>query len=151
MKEIWNTSKKALYEEIGQDRIMALATRNGEGVASRSVNVYTYDESLYFVTEENSNKYRQLMQNNRVAVSADAIQVTGYAVLLEHPCAGANRAVTSYIEEKLPDQFHRYKDQPVMRLIKIDPVLASFISLETGAGFAIDFVKEEAVPVSHTM
>lgn len=151
MNEILRSAAEKLYKEIGQDRIMALATRNGNGVANRTVNVYNYNDCFYFVTEVNSNKYRQITQNNQVALSVDAIQITGYATPLEHPGDESNRDIVCCIEESLPQQFARYANNPVMRLIKIEPVYAAFISLETGEGFIIDFSKETAVPVSHEM
>lgn len=43
MNETIKKAAETLWEQIGQDNIMALATRNGDGVASRTVNVYTYD------------------------------------------------------------------------------------------------------------
>lgn len=151
MNELLTKATKILYEEIAQDKIMALATRNGEGVAARTVNIYTYDGCFYFVTEENSNKYKQITENNQVALSVDAIQITGYATLLEHPGDTSNYHIIHYIEEKLPQQFAKYADSPVMRLIKVTPTHASFISLESGKGFIVYFLEGTATPISHEM
>lgn len=151
MNEVIAKATETLWQQIGQDKIMALATRNGDGVATRTVNVYTYNGSFYFITEANSNKYAQIDQNKNVALSVDAIQVTGYAAPLEHPCAEGNKQITNYIEEQLPQHFARYASASVMRLIKIEPVYASFIMLETGKGYIIDFAKKTATPIKHEM
>ena len=151
MNEMLTKASKTLYEEIGQDKIMALATRNGEGVAARTVNVYTYNGCFYFVTEENSNKYKQITENNHVALSVDAIQITGYAATLEHPCDESNNNIAHCIEEKLPGQFARYADNSIMRLIKVTPTYAAFILLKSGEGFIVDFSKATAIPISHEM
>lgn len=151
MNQLLTKATKALYEEIAQDKIMALATRKGEGVASRTVNIYTYDGCFYFVTEENANKYKQITANNQVALSVDAIQITGHATLLKHPGDTSNSHIVQHIEEKLPQQFARYADNPIMRLIKVTPIQASFISLESGKGFSIDFLEGTAIPISHEM
>lgn len=151
MNEILEKATKILYEEIGQDKVMALATRNGDGVACRTVSVYTYNESFYFVTEENSNKYKQITLNNHVALSVDAIQITGRATLLEHPCAESNREIIHYVEEKLPQQFARYKESPIMRLIRVIPDYSAFILLESGEGFMIDFSGNTATPLKQGM
>lgn len=151
MNELLAKATKTLYEEIAQDKIMALATRNGDGVAARTVNIYTYDGCFYFVTEENSNKYKQITSNNHVALSVDAIQITGYATLLEHPCDKSNSSIVHCIEEKLPQQFARYADTLIMRLIKVTPTHATFILLESGKGFIIDFLEDTAIAISHEM
>ncbi len=151
MNEMLIKATKTLYKEIGQDKIMALATRNGDGVAARTVNVYTYNGCFYFVTETSSNKYKQIAQNNHVALSVDAIQITGYATSLEHPCDESNSEIAHFIEEKLPQQFTRYSDIPIMRLIKVAPVDATFILLETGEGFRINFSEATAIPICHEM
>jgi uncharacterized pyridoxamine 5'-phosphate oxidase family protein len=147
MKEILTTAKETLQENIGQDRIMALATRNGEGVASRTVNVYTYKDDFYFVTEENSNKYAQMSQNNKVALSADAIQITGNAILLDHPCSESNKEFVKFVETQLPGQMDKYSAEPLKRLIKIEPVNAGFILLQKGQGYAINYEENMAFPI----
>jgi len=151
MNEMLTKATKTLYEEIGQDKIMTLATRNGDGVAARTVNVYTYQGCFYFVTEENSNKYKQIASNNHIALSVDAIQITGCAAPLEHPCDESNGEIVHSIEEKLPQQFARYKDNPIMRLVKVTPASASFILLKSGEGFIIDFTEDTAIPIMHEM
>ncbi len=151
MNEMLTKAANILFEEIGQDKIMALATRNGDGVAARTVNVYTYNGCFYFVTEADSNKYKQITQNDNVALSVDAIQITGHAAILEHPCDETNREIVHCIEEKLPQQFARYADKSIMRLIKIIPVYAAFILLASGGGFIIDFSEGNAISISHEM
>lgn len=151
MNETMAKATETLREQIGQDKIMALATRNGDGVAVRTVNIYTYDGYVYFITEADSNKYAQISLNENVALSIDAIQITGYATPLEHPCSEANKEIANFIEEQLPQQFARFMSAPVMRLIKIKPSHASFILMETGSGYVIDFEKNIASPIKHEM
>lgn len=136
-----------LSQAIGQNKIMALATRNGEGVAVRTVNVYTYDDCFYFVTEWNSNKFSQLTINDHAALSVDAIQISGHAVPLEHPGDETNKEVVNHIESQLPQQFNQYKSESDKRLVKVTPANASFIMLDTGAGYVIDYDKKEAIQI----
>lgn len=151
MNEMISKAVETLQEQIGQDKIMVIATRNGEGVAARTVNVYTYNGCFYFITETDSNKYKQICKNKNVAFSIDAIQITGYATPLEHPCSESNKEIANFVEEMLPQQFARYASNPVMRLIKITPVYSSYILLETGEGYIIDFLKKTAIPIKHEM
>ena len=151
MNETVKKATETLLEQIGQDKIMVLATRKGDGVAARTVNIYAYDGCFYFITEADSNKYAQIIRNENVALSIDAIQITGYAIPLEHPCNEANKQIANLVEQQLPQQFARYASKPVMRLIRVKPVYASFILLETGEGYVIDFVKQTAIPIKHEM
>lgn len=151
MKELIKRATRELLEHIGQDKIMVLATRNGEGVAARTVDVYYYDNCFYFVTEADSNKYAQITVNKNVAFGVDAVQITGSATLLDHPCSESNKQIKEFVESQLPQQFARYADAPIMRLIKVTPMHASFLSMETGTGYVIDFTNQTAVPIEHKM
>lgn len=151
MNDMVSKAKETLQELIGQDKIMVLATRNGDGVAARTVNIYTHNGCFYFITEADSNKYIQISKNEHVALSIDAIQISGYATALEHPCSESNNQIASFVEGQLPQQFTRYASKPVMRLIKVTPVYASFILLETGEGYVIDFAENTATPIRHEM
>lgn len=151
MNEILTEAIKSLSEHIGQDKIMVLATRNVDGVAARTVNVYSYDGCFYFITEADSNKYVQISNNEKVALSVDAIQITGKALPLEHPCSESNNEIAHFVEMRLPQQFARYIDNPIMRLVQVTPVQASFISLKSGSGYVIDYTKQTAMPIEHQM
>ncbi len=130
---------------------MALATRKGEGVAVRSVNVYTYNVHFYFVIEADSNKYKQIMQNSDVALSIDAIQIEGSANALEHPCDPSNKAFAQFVEEKLLQQFEKYDNIPVMRLIQVTPCQASLILLNSGEGYSIHYLEKTADAFLHDL
>lgn len=138
-----------LQELVGQNKIMALATRYEEGVASRTVNVYIHQEKFYFVTEADSNKFAQLKVNPRVALSADAIQITGEAKVLQHPLHDSNQTFRDTVETVLPGQFERYGGKPAMRLIEIVPRKASLLSLQTGTGYIMDYVSDRAQLIRH--
>ncbi|MGC6177174.1 pyridoxamine 5'-phosphate oxidase family protein [Lacrimispora sp. 38-1] len=151
MEKIMKKALEGLEKEIGQDKIMVLATRNNEGVSARTVNVFTYEGCFYFVTEADSNKYEQISKNSSVALSIDAIQIRGNGTLLSHPCSNSAKQITGYIEYGLPHHFDRYKNDPAMRLIKITPDHASFLSMETGNGYVINYKEQTAMPIEHQM
>lgn len=151
MDKIIERALEGLEKEMGQDKIMILATRNNEGVSARTVNVYTYEGCFYFVTEDNSNKYEQISKSSSVALSIDAIQIRGNGTLLSHPCSDINKKIIGSIESGLPLHFDRYKDDPAMRLIKITPAYASFLSMKTGIGYVIDYKEQTAMSIQHEM
>lgn len=94
-----------------------------------------------------SNKYAQIMVDNHVAISVDAVQITGFANVLEHPADESNQDFVRFVEKQLPGQFDRYSGNPVMRVVKITPSHAGFIVLAAGEGYVIDFEKSTAFPV----
>lgn len=151
MNKMIEKARGDLEKEIGQDKIMVLATKNNEGVSARTINVYTYEGCFYFVTEADSNKYEQISKNSSVALSIDAIQIRGNGTLLPHPCSEFNKQIIGFIESGLPHHFDRYKDDPAMRLIKIIPAYASFLSMKTGNGYVIDYKEQTAMPIQHEM
>lgn len=151
MSEIMKKASDTLFQTIGQNKIMAFATRNGNGVASRTVNIYTFRGNFYLVTENDSNKFAQINENGAVALSVDAIQITGHAVPLEHPCSESNKEIADFIEAQLSQQFSSYAARPEMRLIRIKPECASLILLETGEGYAMNFSENTAVELRHEM
>ncbi|MDF2888138.1 MAG: pyridoxamine 5-phosphate oxidase family protein [Lacrimispora sp.] len=151
MDKIIEKALEGLEKEIGQDKIMVLATRNNEGVSARTFNVYTYEGCFYFVTEADSNKYEQISKNSSVALSINAIQIRGDVTLLPHPCSDLNKEIISSMESELPHHFDRYKGDPAMRLIKITPAYANFLSMKTGNGYVIDYKEQTAMPIQHEM
>lgn len=151
MSNMFEKAVNMLNEEIGQDKIMVLATRKGEGVAARTVNVYSYDNCFYFITESDSNKYKQITQNASVALSVDAIQIEGRAVALEHPYDSSNSKFAQFVENLLPRQLAKYSDAPMMRLIQVIPSSASFILLTSGEGFSIHYLQQTANGILHDL
>ena len=43
MDKIMEKALEGLEKEIGQNKMMVLATRNNEGVSARTVNIYIYE------------------------------------------------------------------------------------------------------------
>ncbi len=69
--------------------------------------------------------------------------------MLSHPLSDSNEQIIGYVQSGLPQHFDRYKDDSAMRLIKITPSYASFLSMETGNGYVIDYKKQTAMPIEH--
>lgn len=69
-----------MFEMLGNSKIMALATSKNDHVFVRNVSCVFYDNKIYFKTDKNFRKTKQLLENPQVAICWDGIQVEGIAV-----------------------------------------------------------------------
>lgn len=68
-----------MFEMLGNSKIMALATSKNDHVFVRNVSCVFYDNKIYFKTDKNFRKTKQLLENPQVAICWDGIQVEGIA------------------------------------------------------------------------
>lgn len=75
----FSAGKKMMFEKLGTHQIMALATSVNDRVAIRNVSCIIYDEKIYFKTDKNFEKTKQLITNNRVALCFHGVALEGVA------------------------------------------------------------------------
>ena len=68
-----------MFEQLGQWKIMALASSVNDYVMVRNVSCLFYDKKIYFKTDKNFRKTKQLFENPRVAMCWSGVQVEGTA------------------------------------------------------------------------
>ena len=68
-----------MFEMLGDWKIMALASSLNDYVMVRNVSCLFYDEKIYFKTDKNFRKTKQLLENPQVAVCWSGVQVEGLA------------------------------------------------------------------------
>ena len=66
-----------LFQDIGESRVMVLATSLHDHVTSRAISVVVMEGKLYFQTDKTFRKYEQLINNPNVSLSFDQIQIDG--------------------------------------------------------------------------
>lgn len=71
---------KKMFDMLGNSKIMALATSKNDHVFVRNVSCVFYDNKIYFKTDKNFRKTKQLLENPQVAICWDGIQVEGLAI-----------------------------------------------------------------------
>ncbi|MEG2870064.1 MAG: pyridoxamine 5'-phosphate oxidase family protein, partial [Clostridium sp.] len=69
-----------MFKQLGDWKIMALASSVHDYVMVRNVSCLFYDEKIYFKTDKNFRKTKQLFENPQVALCWSGIQVEGIAV-----------------------------------------------------------------------
>ena len=68
-----------MFEMLGDSKIMALASSVNDYVMVRNVSCLFYDEKIWFKTDKNFRKTKQLLTNPQVAVCWSGVQVEGTA------------------------------------------------------------------------
>ena len=68
-----------MFRQLGDWKIMALATSVNDNVTVRNVSCLFYDNKIYFKTDKNFRKTKQLFENPQVALCWSGIQVEGLA------------------------------------------------------------------------
>lgn len=68
-----------MFEMLGNSKIMALASSLNDYVMVRNVSCLFYDDKIYFKTDKNFRKTKQLFENPQVALCWSGIQVEGLA------------------------------------------------------------------------
>ena len=68
-----------MFRQLGDWKIMALATSVNDHVTVRNVSCLFYDNKIYFKTDKNFRKTKQLFENPQVALCWSGIQVEGLA------------------------------------------------------------------------
>ncbi|MCI8540251.1 MAG: pyridoxamine 5'-phosphate oxidase family protein [Erysipelotrichaceae bacterium] len=68
-----------MFTLLGNSKIMALASAQGEHVSVRNVSCVFYDHKIYFKTDQNFRKTKQMLANPHVAMCWDGVQVEGIA------------------------------------------------------------------------
>lgn len=76
----FETAVERMFEILGNSKIMALASSVNDYVMVRNVSCLFYDEKIYFKTDKNFRKTKQIMDNPQVAMCFNGIQVEGIAV-----------------------------------------------------------------------
>ncbi len=74
-------AKKIMDEKLGDWKIMALATSVDDYPMVRNVSCLFYHDKIYFKTDKNFRKTRQLYENPRVAMCWNGVQVEGIAAI----------------------------------------------------------------------
>lgn len=110
-----------LFEQLGTHKIMALASSAADYVMVRNVSCLFYGGKIYFKTDKNFRKTRQLFENPRVALCWSGISVEGSAVnkglVVDEPDRRFEQAYQKY----LWGSYNKYSHQDTEIIIEVMP------------------------------
>lgn len=142
----YEKSVKLMFEKLGNYKIMALASSVNDYVMVRNVSCLFYDEKVYFKTDKNFRKTKQLEQNPNVALCWSGVQIEGVALNKGLVVEERDRKFEKLYKEYLWGSYNKYSHEDSEILIEVTP---KFVEIwdTSEENFAyqifIDFVKKE--------
>lgn len=110
-----------LFEKLGTDKIMALASSSQDYVMVRNVSCLFYDNKIWFKTDKNFRKTQQLFQNPNVALCWSGVQVEGIAqscgLVVDEPGRVFEQAYKKY----LWGSYNKYSHEDSEIIIEVTP------------------------------
>lgn len=117
----FETAVERMFEILGNSKIMALASSVNDYVMVRNVSCLFYDEKIYFKTDKNFRKTKQIMENPQVAMCFNGIQVEGIAVnkglVVDEPGRRFEEGYKKYLWES----YNKYSHTDTEILIEVSP------------------------------
>lgn len=110
-----------MFEKLGSDKIMALASSVNDYVMVRNVSCLFYDGKVWFKTDKNFRKTQQLYQNPRVALCWSGVQIEGVAqskgLVVDEP----GRKFETLYRKYLWGSYNKYSHEDTEILIEVTP------------------------------
>ena len=110
-----------MFEMLGNSQIMALASSLNDYVMVRNVSCLFYDEKIYFKTDKNFRKTKQLLENPNVALCWSGVQVEGVAqnkgLVVDEPGRKFEKGYKKYLWES----YNKYSHTDTEILIEVTP------------------------------
>lgn len=135
-----------MFEMLGNSQIMALASSKDDYVMVRNVSCLFYDEKIWFKTDKNFRKTKQLLENPNVALCWSGIQVEGIAenkgLVAEEPGQVFAQGYKKYLWQS----YNKYSHEDTEILIEVSPKYVEiWDTSDDGYAFQlfIDFEKKD--------
>lgn len=110
-----------MFEKLGDWKIMALASSVNDYVMVRNVSCLFYDDKVYFKTDKNFRKTKQLYENPQVALCWSGVQIEGIAenkgLVIDEP----DRKFEKLYKEHLWGSYNKYSHEDTEILIEVTP------------------------------
>ena len=110
-----------MFEKLGDWKIMALASSVNDYVMVRNVSCLFYDNKVYFKTDKNFRKTKQLYENPRVALCWSGVQIEGVAenkgLVVDEP----DRRFERLYKEHLWGSYNKYSHEDTEIIIEVTP------------------------------
>ncbi len=110
-----------MFEKLGDWKIMALASSVNDYVMVRNVSCLFYDGKVYFKTDREFRKTKQLLENPHVALCWSGVQIEGLAenkgLVIDEP----GRKFEKLYKEFLWGSYNKYSHEDTEILIEVTP------------------------------
>ena len=114
-------AKELLWAQLGDWKIMALASSVNDYVMVRNVSCLFYDDKIWFKTDKNFRKTQQLYENPRVAMCVGGIQVEGLAANKGLVVEEEGRVFEQGYKKHLWGRYNKYSHEDTEIIIEVTP------------------------------
>lgn len=141
----FNEACQIMWDKLGDYKIMAIATSVNNYPMIRNVSCIFYNNHIYFKTDKNFPKTKQLLENPQVAMCFHGVQVEGTAKNKGLVIDEEGRVFEKKYKEYLWGSYNAYSHLDTEILIEVTPV---FVEIwdddENGNAYQIfiDFKKQ---------
>ena len=111
----------AIYERLCKAKHLVVATSQDDRVTARMMSCVIIDGMIYFQTDQQSDKYRQLTANPMVAMCVDNIQIEGIASVHGPSLDPQNKPFAQAYALHHKTSFDIYSSLPDTVLVKVTP------------------------------
>jgi len=134
-----------LFNKLGIAKKMVLATCAETRTTARMMSCIFYEDNIYFQTDKNFLKYKQIILNPNIALCIDNIQIEGVASDVGHPLDKINEYFAIQFKINYPIAYKKYIALPDECLIKVIPTFITLWEYDNGKPYRIffDFSKKE--------
>ena len=115
-------AKELLWAQLGDWKIMALASSVNDYVMVRNVSCLFYDDKIWFKTDKNFRKTQQLYENPRVAMCVGGIQVEGLAANKGLVVEEDGRVFEQGYKKHLWGSYNKYSHEDTEIIIEVTPI-----------------------------
>lgn len=125
MEEInFKKLKLEMIEFLNENKHMVLATCADNHVTARTVSIINHDLKIFFQTDRDFVKHKQIKQNPNVALSSGNIQIEGKAQITCHPLE--NSFFRDSYQKYHKSSFENYSCLKDEVIIEVEPILITF-------------------------
>ena len=117
----YNEAVQYLMNKLQPSKIMALASSVNNHVMVRNVSCLIYDDAIYFKTDKNFRKTKQLYENPRVALCVGGIQVEGIATIKGLVVEEEGRKFEKLYQKYLWGSYNAYSHEESEILVEVKP------------------------------
>ena len=121
MTMTFEEAKTIMDQKLGDYKIMALASCVDDYPMVRNVSCIFYNDKIYFKTDRNFRKTKQLFQNPRVAMCFNGVQVEGIAENKGLVVEEEGRDFEKKYKEYLWQSYNAYSHEDSEILIEVTP------------------------------
>ena len=110
-----------MFEKLGDWKIMALASSVNDYVMVRNVSCLFYDQKVYFKTDKEFRKTKQLFENPQVALCWSGVQIEGIAenkgLVVDEP----DRRFEKLYKKFMWGSYNKYSHEDTEIIIEVTP------------------------------